>query len=151
MSAELTATVMGQRHGRGKASRVTGWALTGLTIAFMLFDSLSKLALEKHVVAATAGIGYPVDTIRPIGLILLACTILYAIPRTAVLGAILLTGFMGGAVASKIRIEDPLFSSILFGVYFGVILWAGLYLRDGRLRALIPFRRTATGQQPAAR
>ena len=77
----------------------------------------------------------------PVGLILLACTILYAIPRTAVLGAILLTGFMGGAVASKIRIEDPLFSSILFGVYFGIILWAGLYLRDDRLRALIPLRR----------
>ena len=87
------------------------------------------------------GLGFPVATIRPIGLILLACTILYAIPRTAVLGAILLTGFMGGAVASKIRIEDPLFSSILFGVYFGIILWAGLYLRDDRLRALIPLRR----------
>jgi hypothetical protein len=140
MNIELTATVIAKDPG-GRAYRVTGWALTGLTIAFMLFDSLSKLALESHVVAATAGIGFPVATIRPIGLILLACTILYAIPRTAVLGAILLTGLMGGAVASKIRIEDPLFSSILFGVYFGVILWAGLYLRDSQLRALIPLRR----------
>jgi len=141
MNDRLTTIIATPDHTReGRGYRVTGWALSGLTIAFMLFDSLSKLALERHVVAATTAIGYPVAAIRPIGLILLACTILYAIPRTAVLGAVLLTGFMGGAVASKIRIEDPLFSSILFGVYFGVILWAGLYLRDGRVRALIPLR-----------
>jgi DoxX-like family len=79
-----------------------------------------------------------------IGVVLLVCTVLYAIPRTAVVGAILLTGFMGGAIASKVRIEDPLFSSVLFGVYFGVILWAGLYLRDGQLRALVPLRGTAS-------
>jgi hypothetical protein len=143
MNEQLT-TIIATRDGprASKSYRVAGWALTGLTIAFMLFDSLSKLALERHVIAATTGIGYPVATIRPIGLILLACTLLYAIPRTAVLGAILLTGFMGGAVASKIRIEDPLFSSILFGVYFGIILWAGVYLRDDRVRALIPLRRS---------
>lgn len=140
MNAEISTTIPG--HGREKAYRISGWALTGLTIAFMLFDGLSKLALNSYVVAATTAIGYPVATIRPIGIILLAFTILYIIPRTAVLGAILLTAFMGGAVASKIRIEDPLFSSILFGVYFGIILWAGLYLRDGQLRALIPLRRT---------
>ena len=144
MNTDLTTATpsLHEPMSEPKAYRITSWVLTGLTIAFMLFDSLSKLALESHVVAATSGIGYPVAAIRPIGLILLGCTILYAIPRTAVLGAILLTGFMGGAVASKIRIEDPLFSSILFGVYFGVILWAGLYLRDARVRALIPLRRT---------
>ncbi len=145
MNAEITTTLPGHRP-RGKAYRIAGWALTGLTIAFMLFDSLSKLALNSYVVAATTAIGYPVAAIRPIGIILLAFTILYAIPRTAILGAILLTGFMGGTVASKIRIEDPLFSSILFGVYFGIILWAGLYLRDGQLRALIPLRRTGPDQ-----
>ncbi len=144
MNEQLATIIATQDRPReGKSYRVAGWALTGLTIAFMLFDSLSKLAQERHVIAATTGIGYPVATIRPIGLILLACTILYAIPRTAVLGAILLTGFMGGAVASKIRIEDPLFSSILFGVYFGIILWAGLYLRDDRVRAIIPLLRGA--------
>lgn len=115
-----------------------GWILSSLTILFMLFDSLSKLALERHVVSATAGIGYPVASIRPMGSILLACTILYAIPRTAVLGAILLTGFLGGAVASKVRIDDPLFSSVLFGVYFGILAWAGLYLRDERVRNIVP-------------
>src|SRR5579863_1490572 len=125
----------------GKTQVRIGWALSILTILFMLFDAGGKLALESHVLDATTKIGYPVAAIRPIGVIALLCTILYAVPRTAVLGAVLLTGFYGGAVASKIRIEDPLFSSILFGVYFGLIAWAGLYLRDERLRALFPFRR----------
>ena len=125
----------------GKTQARIGWALSILTILFMLFDAAGKLALESHVIDATTKIGYPVAAIRPIGVIALLCTILYAVPRTAVLGAVLLTGFYGGAVASKIRIEDPLFSSILFAVYFGFIAWGGLYLRDERLRALFPFRR----------
>lgn len=118
-----------------------GWGMSGLMIAFMLFDSVSKLILEQHVVEATTQIGYPLDVIRPLGIICLACTILYAIPRTSILGAILLTGYLGGAIASKVRIEDPLFSSVLFGVYFGLLVWGGLYLRDERLRLLIPLRR----------
>ena len=126
---------------RSKVPTRIGWALSILTIAFMLFDAAGKLALESHVVDATTKIGYPVDAIRPIGVIALLCTILYAVPRTAILGAVLLTGFYGGAVASKVRIEDPLFSSILFGVYFGLIAWGGLFLRDERLRALFPLRR----------
>lgn len=125
----------------GKTQARIGWALSILTILFMLFDAAGKLALESHVIDATTKIGYPVSAIRPIGVIALLCTILYAVPRTAVLGAVLLTGFYGGAVASKIRIEDPLFSSTLFAVYFGLIAWGGLYLRDERLRALFPFRR----------
>ena len=120
---------------------LAGWGMSGLMIAFLLFDSCSKLALERHVVEATTRIGYPLDVIRPLGAICLACTILYAIPRTAILGAILLTAYLGGAVASKVRIEDPLFSSVLFGVYFGVLVWGGLYLRDPQLRAMIPLRR----------
>jgi DoxX-like family len=126
---------------RPKAPQRIGWALSIVTILFMLFDAAGKLALESHVVDATTKIGYPVDAIRPIGVIALLCTVAYAVPRTAILGAVLLTGFCGGAVASKIRIEDPLFSSILFGVYFGLIAWGGLYLRDERLRALLPLRR----------
>jgi DoxX-like family len=119
-----------------------GWILSGLTILFMLFDGVSKLAMEHHVVEATAQIGYPLDVIRPLGIILLVCTILYAIPRTAIFGAVLLTGYLGGAVASKVRMQDPVFGSILFGVYFGILAWGGLYLRDERLRALIPLRRS---------
>jgi hypothetical protein len=119
----------------------TGRVLSGITILFMLFDAAGKLALESHVIEATTKIGYPVAAIRPIGVIALICTILYAVPRTALLGAVLLTGFYGGAVASKIRIEDPLFSSTLFAVYLGLITWVGLYLRDERLRTLFPLRR----------
>lgn len=116
----------------------TGWGMTALMIAFLLFDSISKLLLERHVVEATTKIGYPLDVIRPLGFVGLVCTILYAIPRTSILGAILLTGYLGGAIASKVRIEDPMFSSVLFGGYFGILVWGGLYLRDERLRALIP-------------
>jgi len=133
---------------KGKIQARIGWALSGLTILFMLFDAASKLALESHVIDATTKIGYPMAAIQPIGVIALVCTILYAIPRTAVLGAVLLTGFYGGTVASKVRIEDPLFSSILFGVYFGLIAWGGLYLRDERLRALFPFRKEGHPAQP---
>jgi hypothetical protein len=118
-----------------------GWAMSGLMIAFMLFDSIAKLALERHVIAATTEIGYPLHAIQPLGAVALVSTLLYAIPRTAILGAILLTGYLGGAVASKMRIDDPLLSSVLFGVYFGVLVWGGLWLRDDLLRALIPLRR----------
>jgi hypothetical protein len=118
-----------------------GWGITTLMIAFLIFDSIGKLVLEHHVVEATTMIGYPLDVIRPLGVICLACTILYAIPRTSILGAILLTGYLGGAVASKVRIEDPMFSSVLFGVYFGALIWGGLYLRNERLRALVPWSR----------
>jgi DoxX-like family len=121
--------------------RRTGWGITGLMVLFMVFDGASKLALERHVVAATIQIGYPVASIRLLGIIGLICAILYAIPRTSILGAILLTGYLGGAIASKVRIEDPIFSSVLFGLYCGILVWAGVYLRDERLRALIPLRR----------
>jgi hypothetical protein len=127
--------------GPGKAQALFGWVLSIVTILFMLFDAGGKLLLESHVVEATTKIGYPVSAIRPIGIIALICTVLYAVPRTALLGVVLLTGFYGGAVASKIRIEDPLFSSVLFGVYFGFIAWGGLYLRDDRLRTFFPIRR----------
>jgi DoxX-like family len=125
----------------GKVGARIGWALSIVMILFMLFDAAGKLFLESHVVEATTRIGYPLSAIRPIGIIALICTILYAVPRTAILGAVLLTGFFGGAVASKIRIEDPLFSSILFGVYFGLIAWAGLFLREDRLRKLLSLPR----------
>jgi hypothetical protein len=118
-----------------------GWIMSGIVVAFLMFDGTTKLMMITPVVDATIGIGYPVDVIRPRGIVCLTCAILYAIPRTSILGAILLTGFLGGTVASKVRLEDPLFSQVLFGVYVGILAWGGLYLRDGRLRALIPLRR----------
>lgn len=123
----------------------TGWGMTGLMIAFLLFDGISKVMLAGFAVEATTKIGYPLDVIRPLGFIGLACTVLYAIPRTSIMGAILLTGYLGGAIASKVRIEDPTFSSVLFGIYFGFLVWGGLYLRDERLRALIPLSRARSG------
>jgi len=144
MNSEATSLDQTSTSRMGASKKTWVWvgrALSGITILFMLFDAAGKLALESHVIDATTKIGYPVSAIRPIGVIALICTILYAVPRTAILGAVLLTAFLGGAAASKIRIEDPLFSSILFAVYFGLIAWGGLYLRDERLRALFPLRR----------
>lgn len=85
--------------------------------------------------------GYPASAVRPIGVILLACTLLYIFPRTAILGALLLTGYLGGAVASQVRAANPLFTHILFPVYFAFLVWGGLYLRDAGLRLLVPLRR----------
>jgi hypothetical protein len=120
-----------------KALWWTGWIMSGIVLAFFLLDSIAKLMLIAPVVEATTKIGYPLDVIRPIGFIGLVCAVLYAVPRTALLGAILLTAFLGGAVASKVRIEEALFGQILFGVYVGVVAWGGLCLRDERLRALL--------------
>jgi hypothetical protein len=130
-----------QAAARSKWMLSAGWGMTGLVVLFLLFDGVTKLAMERHVVEATREIGYPVGVIPALGITCLVCTILYVVPRTAVLGAILLTGFLGGAIASKVRIEDPLFSSTLFGVYVALFVWGGLYLRDDRLRALLPWRR----------
>jgi len=121
-----------------KAMSRTGWAMSGLVMLFMAFDAVGKLIMMTPVIEATRQLGYPEDLIRPLGVIALACALLYAVPRTAVLGAILLTAFLGGAVASHLRLGDPLFSHVLFGVYVGLFAWGGLFLRDARLRALIP-------------
>jgi hypothetical protein len=119
-----------------------GWAMSGLVIAFLLLDATMKLLALPVVLQASAGLGFPASAAmaRELGVILLLCTLLYATPRTAVLGAILVTGYLGGAVAAKVRIDAPLFSHILFGVYLGLLAWGGLYLRDPRLRALLPLR-----------
>ena len=117
-----------------------GWTLTALPILFLTFDSVIKLLLLPIVVKSSGELGYPVSTMRPIGVVLLVCVILYAIPRTSVLGAILLTAYLGGAVATQVRAGNPLFSHILFPTYLGLFIWGGLYLRDERVRALIPFR-----------
>ena len=98
-----------------------------------------KLGKPEFVVKATTEIGYPEDVIVPLGVVVLACALLYLVPRTAVLGAILLTGYLGGAVASHVRHADG-WGAILSPVVFGALLWGGLYLRDVRLRALVPLR-----------
>src|SRR5262249_3950377 len=122
-----------------KAALWTGWILTILPALFLLFDAVMKLVKPAFVVEGTMKYGYPESSILPLGIVLFASTGLYLIPRSAVLGAILLTGYLGGAVATHVRVEEGLFP-ILFPVVFGALLWGGLVLRDARLRALVPLR-----------
>jgi hypothetical protein len=127
-----------QPSGRG---RTIGWVLSGIVIAFLLMDATMKLLALSVVLETSGPLGFPGAAMaRGLGVLLLVCTLLYAAPQTAVLGAILLTGYLGGAVATHVRVGDPLFSHVLFGVYLGAFLWLGLYLRDTRVRALVPVR-----------
>jgi hypothetical protein len=128
------------RTGISKAALWTGRILSGLAAAFCLMDGTMKLFKPKFVVDATVQMGYPESTIVGIGLALLVCTALYLIPRTSILGAILLTGYLGGAVASQIRVEAGLFN-VVFPIIFGSLAWGGLWLRDARLRQLVPTQR----------
>jgi hypothetical protein len=130
-------------------ARWSGWIIGGLPSLFLLVDATFKFIRPAPVLEATAKIGYPESSLVPIGVALLASTLLYLSPPTAVLGAILLTGYLGGAVATHARVSDPLFSHVLFPVYFGIMLWLGLYLRDRRLRELVPFRAPAGGTDAA--
>src|SRR5580704_10588755 len=123
-----------------KARLWTGRILSALPALFLLMDGIMKIMKPDFVVKATVELGYPEDVIFGLGIVVLICVILYVVPRTAVLGAILLTGYLGGAVATHVRVGDPLFSHALFPVYIAVLLWGGLYLREERLRALIPLR-----------
>jgi hypothetical protein len=120
-----------------------GRVLSGLVILFLLFDGAIKLVPWPVVTETMDRIGYgsSENLARSLGFITVACTVLYAIPPTSILGAILLTGYLGGAMASHVRIGSPLFSHMLFGFYLGLMLWGGLWLRDRRLRPLIPLRR----------
>lgn len=130
-----------------KGQLIAGCILSGLVILFLLFDAGLKLAApEVAIKYSPPGLGWPleVSTMHLLGILLLIPTLLYIWPRTAILGAILVTGYLGGAIATHVRIDSPLFSHSLFGVYLGLMLWGGLWLRDPRLRALIPFRTGAS-------
>jgi hypothetical protein len=116
------------------------YILSGLAILFLLFDSIIKVLKLEVAVQGTKELGYPESQVVGIGLTALTCTILYAIPKTSVLGAILLSGYLGGAIATHVRLENPLFSHVLFPVYLAIFIWGGLYLRDHSLRLLIPLR-----------
>ena len=121
----------------------TGRALSGLVVLLLLFDGAIKLVPLQAVIDTVIPLGWPDDALtwRALGVVLIASTLLYAYPRTSILGAILLTAYLGGAVAAHVRIGSPLFSHILFGVYVGIALWAGLWLREPRVRALLPMMR----------
>ena len=128
--------------------RIVSYAMSGIVIAFMLLDGGMKLVPLDVVIKTTAELGYPPspELARGLGAVALLCTALYAFPRTSALGAILLTAYMGGTVATHLRVGNPLFSHMLFGVYLALLAWGGLYLRDPRIRALLPWR--AALQEP---
>jgi len=127
------------QHAPGtKRATVAGWILSGIVILFLALDGGMKLVPIQPVTDTMRSLGWPTDPVlmRVLGVLILVPTLLYAIRRTALIGAILLTAFLGGAVATQVRIAAPLFSHVLFGVYLGLILWIGLWLREPRLRAL---------------
>jgi hypothetical protein len=130
-------------HAGSRLQRSAGQALSGLAVLFLLFDSAGKLLQVQPVIDGTLQLGYPRDSVFGLGVILLLCVIAYVIPRTSALGALLLTGYLGGAVATHVRVANPLFSHVLFPTYVAALLWGGLILRDARLRALLPIRRTS--------
>jgi hypothetical protein len=119
----------------------TGRILSGFAVLFLVFDAVVKFTKIAPVVDSFAQLGYPIGLAPTIGSIALICVVLYVIPRTSVLGAVLLTGYLGGAIASQLRIGNPLFSHVLFPLYVAALIWGGLYLRDEQLSALIPVRR----------
>jgi hypothetical protein len=129
-----------------KAALWTGRVLSGLVILFLTVDGAIKLVPIQPVIDSLRELGYPtsVSFARFIGVVTLVGAALYAWPRTSLLGAVLLTGLMGGAIATHLRLDHPLFSHTLFGVYLGLLLWAGLWLRDEHLRRLMPLSRPAT-------
>jgi len=124
-----------------KSALWSGRVVSGLVIVFLLFDGAIKLVPWPVVTETMDRMGYgSSETLaRSLGLITLVCTVLYAVPPTSILGAILLTGYLGGAIASHVRIGSPLFSHVLFGLYLGLMVWGGLWLRDRSLRGLMPF------------
>lgn len=129
------ATVQGSR-----VTRWAGWILSGLPVVFLLMDGVVKILNLQPVIDTSVQLGLPVELAPGIGILLLACLVIYVVPQTAVLGAVLLTGYLGGAIALQLRIGAPLFS-LLFPVLLGAMFWGGLYLRIPILRTLLPLRR----------
>ncbi len=128
-------------HSQRRGTVWTGRVISGICVAFMLFDSITKIMLVPAVLKASANLGYGPNSILVVGIVLLTCVVIYVIPRTSILGAVLLTGYLGGAVDANLRAGTPLFSNLLFPVYFGILVWAGLYLRSRRVREFFSFRR----------
>jgi hypothetical protein len=136
-----TATPVYANVPNTRTRRRAGAIMSSLAILFLLFDALTKVMGASQSVEASVQLGYPASLVPVIGIILLVCVVAYAVPVTSVTGAILLTGYLGGAVAAQLRVGNPLFTHTLFPVYVGVLIWGGLLLREERLRALVPLRR----------
>lgn len=118
----------------------TGRILQTLLVLFFIFDGGTKVIKERHVIAAAVQMGFSISSMVAIGWVLLICTLIYIIPRTSILGAILLTGYLGGAVAVNVHVHNPLLET-LFPAIFGILVWLALFLRDPQLRSMIPARK----------
>ena len=136
-SDPIAVSVEGVPHGWRRAA---GTICTIVAALFLAFDTVLKVLRLGPAVEATTSLGYPGDSVVWIGAVELVCVVLYVVPRTAVLGTVLMTGYLGGAVATHVRISSPLLTHTLFPVYVALLLWGGLYLREPRLRALAPVR-----------
>jgi hypothetical protein len=129
--------------GQGTGSKGAVWAgriLSGLAVAFLLFDGIMKFFMDKlppEALEAGAALQWPIEKMPIVGTLLLLSLAIHLIPRTAIVGAVLLTGYLGGAIASHVRVGNPLFTHILFPVYIAILIWLGLYLRDARVRMMI--------------
>lgn len=130
----------GSVSGVSKGRVWNGRILTALVVAFLVFDGVTKIMKEQHVMAAAVQLGFPGYTMPIIGCILLVCTLIYVIPRTAVLGSVLLTGYLGGAVVVQLRVGNPAFETV-FPIFFGILVWAGLCLRESRIAKFV-FKRS---------
>lgn len=137
MATTLAAPLPRPTTGPTTRARWLGRILSGLPALFLGFDAIGKLIAPRAVVEGSARLGIDPALLPVLGVVLAACVALYVVPRTAALGAALLTGYLGGAVFAHARVADPLFTHTLFPIYFGACLWTGLYLRDPRVRALI--------------
>ena len=121
-----------------KAARWTSYVMSGIVILFMLMDSIMKFIKPAEVIEGTLALGFNESHLTTIGSLGLISTLLYIYPRTAILGAVLLTGYFGGAMATHVRLDNPLFTHVLFTVYFGILVWGGLWLRNLKLREMFP-------------
>jgi hypothetical protein len=137
------AGTIGTSHAGSRRQLWAGRVFSSLAVLFLVFDSIGKLLQVQPVIDGTIQLGYPRDIVFSLGVILLSCVVTYVIPRTSVLGALLLTGYLGGAIATHVRVANPLFSHVLFPTYVAALLWGGLILRDPRLRAILPIRRAS--------
>lgn len=135
----VSAAIYEAHPGGAPARKWVSWTLSGLAVLFLGADAAGKILVPELMIANSPPLGLPADAgfYRLLGAILAVCTVLYALPRTAVLGAVLLTGYLGGTVATHLRVDSPLLTHTLFGVYLGLLVWAGLWLRDRRVRALL--------------
>ena len=121
-----------------------GRTLSAIAVLFLIFDGVIHIMVIAPVVESFNQLGYPVDLALPLGIIEILCLALYLIPTTSILGAVLLTGYLGGAIATQLRVGAPLLSTTLFPIYIGIMFWGGLFLRDARLHSLFPLRKTGS-------